>query len=59
MVSHMGNLDGSTAHYVSWLRKNRKWLKVSDDNIITYEKWPANGYEEEGKVSPYLLFYHK
>ena len=59
MVSHMGDLDARTAHYVSWIRKERKWLKISDTDVMIYDKWPKNGYEEEGKVSPFLLFYSK
>ena len=59
MVSHMGDLDARSAHYVSWIRKDGAWLKISDDDLVIYDKWPANGYEEEGKVSPYLLFYYE
>ena len=57
MVSHCGNITG--AHYVAWLKNNRKWMMISDLNVKNDLPWPNNGYEEYGKKSPYLLFYAK
>ena len=57
LVRHHGDLDEASAHYVAWVKKDKKWMSVSDTDIKTESKWPSNGYDYIGTKSPYLLFY--
>ena len=60
MVSHCGDLENPRiAHYISWIKKNRKWYTISDELIKPEQKWPTNGWDDLGKKSPFLLFYTK
>ena len=55
MVSHWGDLT-DYAHYVAGVKK-KKWILVNDSQATEQAKWPVNTYCNEGKKSPYLLFY--
>ena len=46
---HCGNLD-NFARYKAILKKEKKWIHMSDNTITPGIKWPTNGYEEKDGV---------
>ena len=58
LVRHHGDLE-ALAHYVALIKREKKWISVSDTDVQPQSKWPTNGYDHYNdlKKSPYLLFY--
>ena len=59
MVSHCGNSNPEDAHYIAWVKMNKRWYSISDERIDGHQQWPQNGWEDVNKKSPYLLFYSR
>ena len=59
MISHCGNLNSEEAHYIAWLKINKRWNSINDENISVHQNWPVNGWQDDKKSSAYLLFYSR
>ena len=59
MISHCDDLGEFSAHYIALVKKNRRWLNLSDEEVSVEPQWPQNGWDDDGKKSPYILFYSR
>ena len=60
MISHCGaDLNALRAHYIAFVKKNRRWVSISDETAKIEPQWPQNGWVDDGNISPYLLFYSR
>ena len=46
MVSHCGDLNPEDAHYIAWVKMNKRWYSISDERIDGHQQWPQNGWED-------------
>lgn len=58
MIEHLGDYL-STDTYAAWLNKNKKWLKIQDENVTTFDRWITNTWEQKVSGTAYLLFFKK
>ena len=43
MITHCDELGEFTAHYIALVKKNRRWLNLSDEEVSVEPQWPQNG----------------